>query len=262
MEFLYELFCRDPAYFQRLLEFLLHSRFRAVRLALQGGLKKDTVFFSIEGQLINIENNKIRFSTITEWYNSIKGTEHTRIELEQFKEILATNRISIYQILETVRDKEIADFIDLKYRSSILFIYISHRIRAKRLPFSWDKSQTFTVEWKDVVYNVSHTNTTTQQNISVGYILDAITAPEEPITGLYLIQSGKKYLLTEDSMSAPVRMPGLLSAPTPEQILQKNTVEISLAEFQKMQQDIQSLTLLYVSLSQKLNTLMATPSNS
>ncbi len=253
MEFLYELFCRDPAYFQRMLEFLLHARFRSVRLNLRGALKQDAVFFSLEGQLINIENNKKRFNTLTEWYNAIKGSKHTRIGLEQFKEIMATPKFSIYQILETVRDKEVADFIDMKYRSSILFTYISHRIRSKRMPFTWDKSQTFAVEWNGVEYSVTHTHTSTNENISVGHLLDAITAPEEPITGLYLLQSGKKYLLTEDSI------PNTPLLPTPEPVPKKDTVEIPLVQFQKMQQDIQTLTLLYVDLSQKLSHLMAPP---
>ncbi len=275
--FLYELFCRDPAYFQRLLEFLLHARFRSVRLNLRGALKQDAVFFSLEGQLINIENNKKRFNTLTEWYNATKGTKHARIGLDQFKEIMVTSKFSIYQIIETVRDKEVADFIDMKYRSSILFTYISHRIRAKRMSFTWDKSQTFSIEWNGVQYSVTHTHTSTEAKLSVGHLLDAITNPEEPITGLYLIQSGKKHLLTEDRVvhcdksrnvqsqptsfgleydSRPTEnsIPPLL--PTPAAPEKKDTVEVSLFEFRKMQQDIQTLTLLYVDLSQKLSRLV------
>lgn len=196
---MYELFCRDPAYFQRMLEFFLHSRFRMVRLSFQPGKRaKEAVFFSIEGQLINVENNKVRFPTLTAWYNDYMKTTHSILSLEHFKEIHISTKHSIYHILKSISHRELEEFIDLKYRSSVAYLYVTRCMRNKRIACDWNKTASFIVEWEGNTYTV--TRNTVNASVHVGPFLDAICDTEHTMYGLYLKQGSSVTLLTEEKL--------------------------------------------------------------
>lgn len=239
LDFMYELFCRDSAYFQRMLEFFLHARFRQIRLSFQPGRKsKDAVFFSIEGQLIHVENNKIRFNTLTDWYNSYMKTRHSVISLEHFKEIHITPRQSIYAILTSITHRELEEFIDLKYRSSVAYLYVTRCMRNKRIACDWNKTASFTVDWEGNTYTVSRT--LVESSVHVGNFLDAICDTEHVMRGLYLKQGSALTLLTEEKLPEEPEEPEVCesSKPVLEPLLP--TVESLEAMKQEIRQELRA----------------------
>ncbi len=193
------LYSREPAYFQRMVEFFLHARFKAVRPFLEGKEREESMFFTVEGELVDVRDNRRRFATFTDWYNAVFGTAYTRSETEIFQKIYVTRRVTLMDILQTVGKKEHDEFLDIKYLSSLAYGYIQRRMRARFIAFKWDKKQTATVEWDGRKYYVSHTNTTTDMGFSVVRFLHTICGEESAIHGLYCcLEDGSKVLLNEE----------------------------------------------------------------
>ncbi len=193
------LYSREPAYFQRMVEFFLHARFKAVRPFLEGKEREESMFFTVEGELVDVRDNRRRFATFTDWYNSVFGTAYTRSDTEIFQKIYVTRRVTLLDILHTVGKKERDEFLDSKYLSSLAYGYIQRRMRARFIAFKWDKKQTVTVEWDGRKYYVSHTNTTTDMGFSVVRFLHTICGEESAIHGLYCcLEDGSKILLNEE----------------------------------------------------------------
>jgi hypothetical protein len=196
---LFQVYVRDPAYFQRMVEFFLHGRFKAVRPFLEGK-EREEVFFTVEGELVDIRNNRRRFATFTDWYNAGFGTSCTMNDTDIFNKIWVTRRVTLMDILKTVTAKEREEFLDVKYLSSIAYGYIQRRMRVKFIAVgSGDKKQAVTVEWQGRKYYVSHINTTTDMGFSVVRFLHTICGEESAIRGLYCImEDGSKVLLNEE----------------------------------------------------------------
>lgn len=197
--YFFDLYESEPAYFQRMVEFFLHARFKAVRPFLEGKEREESVFFTVEGELVNIRDNRRRHATFTDWYNAAFRTHYDRENVEVFRKIFVTRRVTLMDILMTVGPKERDEFLDCKYLSSLAYGYIQRRMRAKFIAFKWDKKQTVTVEWSGRKYYVSHTNTTTDMGFSVVRFLHTICGEESAIHGLYcILEDGSKVLLNEE----------------------------------------------------------------
>jgi hypothetical protein len=203
---LFQLYVRDPAYFQRMVEFFLHGRFKAVRPFLEGK-EREEVFFTVEGELVDVRNNRRRFATFTDWYNAGFGTSCAMNDTDIFNKIWVTRRVTLMDILKTVTAKEREEFLDVKYLSSIAYGYIQRRMRVKFIAVGsggsggsgGDKKHAVTVEWQGRKYYVSHINTTTDMGFSVVRFLHTICGEESAIRGLYCImEDGSKILLNEE----------------------------------------------------------------
>ncbi len=105
MSSIFDIYAKNPAYFQRMVDFFLHARFRAVRVSFPDK-ENETMFFTVEGELVNIHNNNLRFKTFTEWYNAVFETSHPLTYINIFKKIYVTKRVNLMEILTTVAMKE------------------------------------------------------------------------------------------------------------------------------------------------------------
>ncbi len=196
MPSIFETYFRDPAYFQRMLEFFLHARFRAVRLHIQDK-KSESVFFAVDGTLVNVRNNKRRFSTLTEWFNAVQGTGHDMYYTGIFNQIYITHRVTIGDILRTVDLSEIREFQDTKYRSSIAYNYIFRRLRANFIGCDWEKQQVYEVVWKGHTYAVAINNTYSADGGNVRIFLEKFVGNKE-VPGLEIcLADGTRRFVTE-----------------------------------------------------------------
>lgn len=213
MSSIFDTYIREPAYFQRMVEFFLHARFKAVRIFLKEK-KDECVFFAIDGTLIDTKNNKRRFATFTDWYNSVFATSHSLTKRDIFSEIYITPRVNLITILSSITQKEFDEFLDIKYRSSLAYNYIVRRMRAKFMHPCSDKKTTFTIEWDGHIYYVSHMNTrsgSSTENYLVDPFLSTICDETVPMKGLYIVLTDDtKVLLTEEDVR---KHPALLETP-------------------------------------------------
>lgn len=191
----------DPARFQRMCEFFLHARFRVVRPFIDKDGKGYEVFFTVEGELVDVRNRKRRFATFTDWFNAVRGTRHGLEYKGMFDAIYVTRRITLGRILETVTPKERAEFQDVKYLSSIAYEYIQRRMRSRFIDIK-DKKQTLVVEWMGERYTISHINASCEKG-SVVPFLHAMCGEETAIQGLYCVMAdGSRVLLSEEAAVA------------------------------------------------------------
>ncbi len=228
MPSIFETYFRDPAYFQRMLEFFLHARFRAVRLHIQDK-KSESVFFAVDGTLVNVVNNKRRFSTLTEWFNAVQETSHDMYHTGIFNQIYITHRVTIGDILRTVDHSEIREFQDTKYRSSIAYNYIFRRLRANFIGCDWGKQQVYEVVWKGHTYAVAINNTYSADGGNVRTFLEKFVGGKE-VPGLEIcLVDGTRRTLTE-----PVRLvvatPTALAAPEKPKDVPRDVPKESLME--------------------------------
>lgn len=201
LTFLTELYKRDALYFQRMLEFFLQSRFNAIRLYVKEK-RQNHVFFSLDGQLIDCRNNRLRFNTITEWYNTTMGTSFKHTDTSIFNSIHISQRVTIQSVLVQVSTKEVEEFLDIKYRSNQVYGFMLRQLKARKIFNSTEKRQVFTMKWQDRLYTVEHNKVVAEGGYSVVSLLDYVCGSENQLTGLYYVDhKGNELLLTEDLAS-------------------------------------------------------------
>ena len=202
MPTIYEKYFHNPLHFQRMLEFFLHARFRAVRIFIAGKQRDECMFFATDGSLVDARNNKRRFATLTDWFNAAQKTNYDLYFTGLFQQIHITNRINLNEILTTVSPAEIAEFHDTKFRSNLAYNYIFRRLRANFIDCDWEKQQIYSVAWRGHTYNVSTNNTYTTDGGNIRVFLNQFVGNQD-VPGLEVcITDGSRRNLTDPVVPA------------------------------------------------------------
>jgi hypothetical protein len=158
--------------------------------------KKESVFFAIDGTLIDTRDKTRRFKTLTDWYNTIHKTSHALSFTGIFEKMYISNTVNIMHILKTVSHSEIDSFMDAKYRSNLAYTYIFRRIRANFIECDWDQ-ESFVVTWCDHTYTVSPNNTYSTDGGNLRAFLENFSKVQE-VPGLAIhVSDGTTRLITE-----------------------------------------------------------------
>ena len=195
LSFLHELYRCDAAYFQRLLDFFLQSRFHTVRLWVNQK-HREPVFLSTEGEVVHCVDRSRRWKTLTEWYNDTTDSRYAAGDPAVFEHIHITRRVNIGNILKTIAHKEVDEFVDMKYRSSQVYHWILRRLKARQMTYT--ATQVFQIQWEDRVYEVEKNKTTTDDGYSVAPFLKYMCDETHPTGVLWRDTNGPWILLTED----------------------------------------------------------------
>lgn len=212
MPSIYDTYFRDPLYFQRMLEFFLHARFRAVRIYIAEKRKEECMFFGMDGSLVDVSNNRRRFKTLTDWYNAAFKTKHDIYYTGVFSQIRITQQVNLNEILQTVKRSEVAEFQDMKYRSNIAYNYIFRRLRALFINCDWQKKQDYLIFWKGHTYSVANNHTYAMDggniNVFLKQFIGSNVGPME-----ICMSDGSRRSLTEPILQEPVQE--LVQEPVP-----------------------------------------------
>ncbi len=237
MPSIYETYFRDPLYFQRMLEFLLHARFRAVRIYFPEKRKEECVFFAVDGTLVDVQNNKRRFKTLTDWYNAVYKTNHDMYFTGIFSKIHISQRINLNEILQSISSSEIAEFHDVKYRSNLAYNYIFRRLRAHFIECDWEKKQDYVVEWKGHSYTVS-SNHTYSTGGNVNKFLGQFVGSKEVVGLQICLTDGTRRNLVD-----PVESKEVKDVESKEEVPRESILEEMLrTEISRWQETIHSIT--------------------
>jgi hypothetical protein len=183
--------------------YFLRSRFRTVRFFFPAATA--TTYITVDGYISDTQDHTVRYETFTDWYNVAHDTQYPLWWTDVFAHIHVTTRLSILDVLETVKPKEIAEFRDESYRSSLAFGYLLRRLCAKGIPC--DKKQTLHIEWEGNAYSVRHANIISISGACVERFLDTMGNPDETPVGVYYITpQGSRVLLTEEGLELGLQL--------------------------------------------------------
>lgn len=201
LSFLHNLYRHDVAYFQRMLDFFLQSRFESVHLWI-AEKRREPVFLSTEGAIVHCVDHTRRWKTLTEWYNTITDQAFTVGDPAIFDHIHITRRVTVQNILSTITQKEVDEFVDMKYRSSQVYHWILRRLKARQMTCT--DTKVFQIQWGSRVYEVEKNKTSTEGGYSVGPFLDYMCDEKQPSSISWKDEKGLWVLLTEDLPPASV----------------------------------------------------------
>ncbi len=196
-----EIYFRNPMYFQRMLEFVLHQKFRTVRIHMRDMKDTECMFFTVDGRIMDVSDDKRRFDTITDWYNAVHNTTFPIIYPGIFEEIYITQRNSLSSVIESVTQKDIQSFRDLRYKSSVAYNRIVRILRTKYIRFMWDKKTPLALEWNGVNISLGRLHASAEHGNmnAMDNLLDILGNEEKTIPGLVFIRdTGERVQLFDD----------------------------------------------------------------
>ncbi len=188
-------------YFQRMLEFVLHQRFRTVRIYMRDMKDTECMFFTVDGRIMDVSDDRRRFDTITDWYNAVHNTTFPIIYPGIFDEIYITQRNSLASVIDSVTQKDIQSFRDLRYKSSVAYNRVVRILRTKYIRFMWDKKTPLTLEWNGVQISLGRLHASAEQGNmnAMDNLLEILGNEDKTVPGLVFVRdTGERVQLFDD----------------------------------------------------------------
>jgi hypothetical protein len=198
------LYAANPAKFQRLLAYLIVPRFKLHRIHIDD--VSQSAYIDMIGDVVIHKDEKMKFPTLHDWYNHIKGTNYARKDLSIFNYIRLSKRVTVASLFGIADKKEIAEFRDMKFRSLGLYSFIYRQIRAKQMVLPWSRDYSFDITWKDRHYIVQYTHTKDDTGNMGLDMLDAFETNQ--LTHVYWKdEGGEVWALTENPREETATLP-------------------------------------------------------
>jgi hypothetical protein len=178
----------DPQYIVRFLDYLISRTNRRTQFTVKG----QTAEPLISGVIEDIKT-KERFYSLAQFYNKVTGTNVGESDTTVFKNIYVTSNYSVWRILCNMKESDILEFFDQKYRSFLLYRDVRRRIKFYH---SISTNDAIILRWGDEEIVAEHTKLSCKSNPMCIYNL--LESYEEGfIEGLYYCTSDSQYLITD-----------------------------------------------------------------
>lgn len=148
------LYAANPAKFQRLVGHLMVPRFKIHRLYIDD--VSQSAYIDTIGDVVIFRNEKLKFPTLHDWYNHVKGTQHSPKDLSIFNHIRLSKRVSVASLFTIVEKSEITEFRDMKFRAMGLYTHVYRQLKTRQLALPWSRDYSFDVSWKDQKYVIDY----------------------------------------------------------------------------------------------------------
>lgn len=118
----------DKKYFVRFLDFIITKQKKRVEFFIQPhpGFVKALV----TGILADEKIGKYYWS-LAEYYNAITGNNIAEDDVSIFKKISITRQYTLHRMLCNIKESDILEFVDFKYRAYLFYDYLFRRINLK-----------------------------------------------------------------------------------------------------------------------------------
>jgi hypothetical protein len=181
----------DSSYVIRFLGHIINKRYKRVEFRIKG----HTVIPLITGVLEDVKT-KERYHSLAEFYSKATGIKTDKTNLKILKEIHVTDAYDVMRIICNVEEEDILRFFDQKYRSFLMYRDVRKRIKHYA---SIDVNKTVKLRWKDVDYELGHTEISCEDEENPYKCYELLEAYEKGfIEGLYY-HSHKGLLLIADA---------------------------------------------------------------
>jgi hypothetical protein len=132
--------CDDTHYFIRFLDYVISSRYPRVKITLNDIVTEPTI-----SGVIRVVKNKMEYDSLDAFYKAVSGYDEGRSD-RVLKEICTTDGATLWSVLEQVKDTELLNFVDQKYRAFLVYKDLESRIAPcsdegyvpRRLQIKWD----------------------------------------------------------------------------------------------------------------------------
>jgi hypothetical protein len=115
----------DSAYIVRFLYFVIGKHIKRVEF-LAGGHKAEPL---ITGVLENVKT-KERYYSLADFYTKATGNPISMTDISIFKKVNVTQSYSVWRMVCNVKEHQILEFFDQKYRAFLMYRDIRSRVRA------------------------------------------------------------------------------------------------------------------------------------
>ena len=178
----------DPLYIIRFLNYLVNTRYKRVIFT----VNNITVEPLITGILEEKTSNK-RFFSIAEFYSYATGQKVSQTDISILSKVFVTREYSVMRLICNIKEDEILNFFDQKYRTFLLYRDIKKRIKFYALK---DANGPINLRWLDNDITVHHTKITCDKDITLSLKLLKVYE-DGMIDGLYYCRSNSRHLISE-----------------------------------------------------------------
>jgi hypothetical protein len=161
----------------------------------------ECMFFTVDGRIMDVSDDRRRFDTITDWYNAVHNTTFPIIYPGIFDEIYITQRNSLSSVIDSVTQKDIQSFRDLRYKSSVAYNRVVRILRTKYIRFMWDKKTPLTLEWNGVQISLGRLHASAEQGNmnAMDNLLEILGNEDKTVPGLVFVRdTGERVQLFDE----------------------------------------------------------------
>ena len=180
----------DRTYVIRFIDYVLGKRFKRMEFIVRGQIVEPL----ITGVLENKKTNQ-RYNSLASFYSDATKQSVDEYDVEILKKINITINYSIWRIICSVKEGEILDFFDQKYRAFLMYRDVRTRIK------QWCSISTndeVSLWWNGNEYRLWHTRLGSDDTENPYRIYDLFEAYEDGgITGLYYNTTNGRHLITD-----------------------------------------------------------------
>jgi hypothetical protein len=184
--------CGDDQYFLRFLDYIITNRGKRPEFYIQGYSIKGEIL--VQGVIKNEVSNSY-YDSLHEYYNSVTDSKIERGDLELFKKIHISREFSLYRALCGVKEPEILQFVDQKYRSHLIYNDLRKRISC----FAGLKPKgSLRIFWNDTYYNADKYSLVTENEYKPDRVNDFMDEYDRgAITGLFYVTDTETYAISD-----------------------------------------------------------------
>lgn len=132
--------CDDTHYFIRFLDYVIRSRYPRIKFTLNGIVTEPMI-----SGVIRVIKNNTEYDSLDSFYKDVTGYDEGRSD-RVLKEIYVTDGATLWSVLEQVKEAELLNFVDQKYRAFLVYKDLEMRIAPcsdegyvpRRLQIKWD----------------------------------------------------------------------------------------------------------------------------
>lgn len=139
----------DPSYIIRFLNHLISTRYKRVSYSVNG----HTVEPLITGILEEIKTKK-RFYSIAQFYTYATGIKANESDISVLANVFVTREYSVMRVICNIKEDEILNFFDQKYRTFLMYRDVRKRIKFYALKYT---NNAVKLQWGDDEFTLHHT---------------------------------------------------------------------------------------------------------
>jgi len=178
----------DPSYIIRFLDYLIQKRFKRSSFTVKGIVAEPL----ITGVIKNTKT-KEHYKSLAQFYNTVTGSKYKENDISLLAHINATKDYTVMRIICNMKEDDILGFFDQKYRAFLIYLDVLKQIKNYTNIHITDK---INLKWNNKQYLVSCVKIS-DNDINPYAVFEFYEAYETVINGLYYLNDGEQYLITD-----------------------------------------------------------------
>ncbi len=152
ISYIQSLFKQDCNLFNRFCDSIIATRLNSTEIFIRHNDSEYFGEFTITGKIFA---NNIKYESLGEWYQHVTDCPAESIQTMSFlKNIWATQKLNIHEVLLRVNLSEASQFKDSKYKANSLFMCIYRYLYANNLQNEYKRSAEYDLLWNNCTFRI------------------------------------------------------------------------------------------------------------